>query len=368
MKVLLVKDRNVLGTKWVLNFANQLVKRGYEVHLVSDSLTKAGNREDSALSKSVHYTNLSHSLLSKLIPAPLKFKKFISKTKPDVIICYFPKDLYNVAVLGRPKAPIIMMMHNPPNEVFDKWQKSPIKKALYKSLMNKIAVLQVLMHNFAALADKYYDFKKIVVIPNQVIQIPLKDRRDLSKETHKITHIAQIAEQYKRQHLTLEAFAKVAKDFPKWTLNFYGKVKKGKHEKYYRRLLLRVKELGLQNRVKFNGYCNHIDKVYQQADINCTPSFSEGFGYGMADGLAYGVPGLGFASALGVNELIINEKTGFLVKDVDDYADKMRALMKDKALRIKMGKAAAKDMQRYAPKVVIDAWDKLIKETVANDK
>lgn len=361
-KVMLVKDRNVLGTKWVCNFANNLIEKGYDVYLVSDSFSKEG--VGNYLSSKVNYFNLGKNILAKFIPAPLRFKRFIEKISPDVIICYFPKDLYNVALLKKPKAPIIMMMHNPPNEVFDKWQKNPLKRRIYQRLMQRVSVLQVLMNNFKALAEDYYTFPKIEIIPNQVIQIPEEKRRKLENENHKIVHIAQIAEQYKRQHLTLEAFAKVAKDFPDWSLDFYGKVKKGKHTEYYHRLLARVKELGLQDRVSFKGYSTDIDKVYQAVDINCTPSFSEGFGYGMADGLAFGVPGLGFADALGVNELIINEKTGFLVKDVDDYADKMKLLMSDKDLRIKMGKNASEDMQRYAPEAIISAWDKLIGETV----
>ena len=87
----------------------------------------------------------------------------------------------------------------------------------------------------------------------------------------------------------------------------------------------------------------------------------------MADGLAIGLPGVGFADAPAINELIINNKSGYLVKDVDDYADKLAKLMSDKALRIKMGEFARQDMKRYAPQKIIDKWVNLIERTKHHD-
>ena len=39
-KVMLVKDRNVLGTKWVCNFANNLIEKGENINRFYEDLLK----------------------------------------------------------------------------------------------------------------------------------------------------------------------------------------------------------------------------------------------------------------------------------------------------------------------------------------
>ena len=70
---------------------------------------------------------------------------------------------------------------------------------------------------------------------------------------------------------------------------------------------------------------------------------------------------VGFLSYL----MIKDGENGFLVNSVDEFAEKLTLLMKDKDLRIRLGKQAVEDMKPYAPENIMDAWDKLIKETIA---
>ena len=84
--------------------------------------------------------------------------------------------------------------------------------------------------------------------------------------------------------------------------------------------------------------------------------------------MACGLPSIGFADAPSVNELIIEGHNGFLAKDVDDFTEKLRRLMRDKGLRQAFGKNAAKDMEAYAPEKVIELWRRLIVETVGEKK
>ena len=369
-KIMLLKDRNNFNTKWVCNFASQLTIRGYEVVLVADSYSHAG--EPVAIDERVKKLNLSAKTsnpfynlwlcLRNFLPlAHIRYKKLFAEENPDIIICYFNHDLINATLRQTHNIPIIMMMHNPPNEIFANVRRG-FRQFVTDKAFARANVVQVLMNSFKKEVTDIYPNKTVEVIPNQVI-IP-KDCCDLSVAKNTIIHVAQIAEQFKRQHLLIEAFAKIADDFPTWKVLFFGKVKKGKHEKYFKRLQKRVKELNLQDRLIFKGYSNNITQEYLNSDIVTMPSFSEGFGYGLADGLAIGLPGVGFASAPAINELIINGKTGYLVKDVDDYAAKLAKLMSDKTLRMQMGKQARQDMERYSPQSVIDKWVNVIEQTL----
>ena len=66
-KIMLIKDRNTFNTKWVCNFASQLIENGYEVTLVSDSYSKFGQAvpiDDRV--KKINLSQKSHCLLINL--------------------------------------------------------------------------------------------------------------------------------------------------------------------------------------------------------------------------------------------------------------------------------------------------------------
>lgn len=371
MKILLVKDRNVLNTKFLTQFANNLSAIGHQVHIVCDSYKKPGSGEK--LDEGVKFTNLSGKTESPLANAyrrlrnhlsipSFRFHSFISKEKPDVIICYFLTDLFNIGFLQKYPAPIILMGHNYPPIVFDKLKrKSRLRQKIYKKLIESIDVFQVLNESFASTVSSYYHIKRIVTIGNAVVQIAPEHRADLNVSKNRIIYVGRVAKEGKRQHLLIEAFAKVAHKYPQWTVEFWGLEK---HKAYKQELLDLIAKYNLENRVFLKGYSITIEDKYRNADINAFPSKYEGFGLGLADGMAMGLPSIGFNYAPSVNQLIRDGENGFLVSDVDHFAEKLDLLMSDKSLRIRLGSQAAEDMKAFAPERIIRQWDQLIKETV----
>lgn len=371
MKVMVVKDRNVLNTKFLTQFVNSLAEAGHDVHIVCDSYNKQG--KGAFLDEKVKFTNLNAKTKNpfinffrfcreKFFIPCFRYKKMINKEKPDVIICYFMSDLFNVSFMQSHNIPIIMMMHCYPPIIFSKIRKkSFFTKHVYKKIIENVAVFQVLMKSHAKTITDYYNVKKIVDIPNAVDQIPLGNRADLSEEKKKIIYVARVEKEGKRQHFIIEAFAKIAEKFPEWVVEFWGLQK---YKKYNEELMNLAQKYDIEKNIYIMGYSNNIQEVYKEADFQVFPSLHEGFGLGLADGMAMGLPSIGFKDTPSVNELIVDNENGFLVKDIDELAEKMEVLMNNKILRIDMGQKAAKDMEKYNPKSVTDAWDKLIKETV----
>lgn len=374
MKILLVKDRNTLNTKFLVQFANSQTKLGHEVHILCDTYNKEGN--GAILDSSVKVTNLSRKstsllknlyikLRKRLTIASFRFAKFIKQEKPDVIICFFMNDVYNVLFLQNLDIPVIMMHHKYPPTIIDKIKsRSKLKRAIYKKLFEKVAVHQVLMESFEKTIKDEYNIQKVATIPNEVVQIPDSETANLKEEKKKIIYVGRIKKS-KGQHLLIEAFAKISKDFPEWTIDFWGAEK---HEKYSQKLRNLIKENNLENNVFIKGFTKDINSVYRNADINAFPSEHEGFGLGLADGMAHGIPSIGFSSTPAVNELIKDNQNGFLVQDVEEFAQKLKLLMEEKKIRIKLGNQAREDMKQYAPEIVAQQWSDLIEETVKNRK
>lgn len=371
MKVMVVKDRNVLNTKFLTQYVNSLAELGHDVHVVCDSYKKQG--KGAVLSDKVKFTNLNSKTgnplkniyrfcREKFFMPCFRYQKIIKKEKPDVIICYFMADLFNVSFMQNHNIPIIMMMHCYPPIIFEKIKRKPfITQGLYKKIIENTAVFQVLMKSHAKTISNYYKVKKIVDIPNAVEQIPLGNRADLTEEKKKIIYVARVEKDGKRQHFIVEAFAKIAEKFPDWVVEFWGLQK---YKKYNEELMNLAQKYGIEKNIYIMGFSNNIQEVYREADFQVFPSLHEGFGLGLADGMAMGLPSIGFKETPSVNELIVDSHNGFLVKDIDELAEKMETLMSNRALRIDMGEKAAKDMERYNPQAVTEAWNKLIKETV----
>lgn len=375
MKVMVVKDRNVLNTKFLAQFVNSLHRIGFDVTVVCDSYKKQGSGV--TLDDGVQFINLNAKtnnpffnlyrfLRGKLFRPTARFKKVIAAEKPDVIICYFMVDLVNVLYKQDHDIPVIMMMHGyPPVMLGNLMKKKPYMRAVYRDVMDRAAVFHVLMKSYEKTISGFCTPKRVVTIPNEVVQIPENERADLSVEKKKIIYVARVEKTGKRHHLLVEAFGRLFKEFPDWQLEFWGM---RKYPAYERELMELAAKYGAQGNVFIKGYHPKIQEVYRQADIHAFPSAHEGFSLALADGMACGLPSLGFADAPSVNELIVDGHNGFLAKDPDDFTQKLRRLMSEKELRIAFGRNAARDMAEYAPEKVIELWRRLIVETVGEDK
>lgn len=376
MKILLVRDRNVLNTNWLVFYANLLAERGHNVVIACDTYGKLGVlAEGNKLNDHIKLVNLNAKTTSwvkniyrkirgKLFPRCFRFKKLIEKERPDVIVCYFPVDLFNVTRFQNHNIPIIQMVHHFPPIILDKYLRKPwFIRWYYKKSFKKVHTFQVLMDSYMDKINPYFEPKNVVRIANAVYQFKDEEKVDLTHEKKKIIYVTRIEKHIKRPHLLVEAFAKIGREFPDWKVEIWGLQKYPDYDKEIQDL---IKANGLENNVFLMGYTRDVNELYRSADIHAFPSSAEGFSLAIADGMAIGLPTLGFADALSVNEVIVDGHNGFLAKDLDDFAEKLKQLMSDKELRIRMGQNAIADMKAYAPEVIIGKWEKLF-DTVVSD-
>ena len=122
---------------------------------------------------------------------------------------------------------------------------------------------------------------------------------------------------------TLEAFARVAGEYPDGTLTIVGI---GEMEAQLR---ARIKELGLEKRATLTGGLPHEEVLRRMAgsDLFVLPSWGEGYGIVYIEAMAAGCIAVG-AKGEGIEDTIADGENGFLVPagDIDEIERVMRAV------------------------------------------
>jgi glycosyltransferase involved in cell wall biosynthesis len=154
---------------------------------------------------------------------------------------------------------------------------------------------------------------------------------------------------WKRIDLALSALAAV-RQYP-WRFDVVGE---GDTRKQLER---KVRELGLENRVRFHGYQTDVGQWYEQADLFLFPSELEGFGFVMLEAMSYGIPCLAvradFVNYWNANsEVITHGKDGLLTADENDYFRQLESVLRDPQQLIPLGMAARERVAEHF------TWDK----------
>ncbi len=111
-----------------------------------------------------------------------------------------------------------------------------------------------------------------------------------------------------------------------------------------------IHELGAENSIFLEGEQKDIDSYYRKSKIFAFTSSSEGFPNVLGEAMACDLPLIAFDCVAGPSELIDDGVNGFLIPlfDTEKFEEKLRILIKDEALREKMGRHSKKRAERYS--------------------
>lgn len=149
-----------------------------------------------------------------------------------------------------------------------------------------------------------------------------------------------------------------------------GSIPVGHSNKYYLYLKELVKDLSLENQVKFIGWRNNFIGDLVQSDAILLPSHSEGFPRAIIEAMLLGIP-ICATPVGGIPEAIIHNRTGLLfdIDDVEQLSNCIYALATD----INFGKKLSSNAKEFSSnyfnpmnntKAVVDL---IIKITTEND-
>ena len=212
-----------------------------------------------------------------------------------------------------------------PEVIFDPEHKEEYRK--FFSAVDRIVVLSPQWERW--IKEALGPFESIRVIFNPC---PTVTRRTGKP---KMKYILFAAILYKRKGFVdlMEAFARIAPQYPDWKLIIAG-VPKGPEDQ------ITIEEmpdkLGIKSQVLFPGWVtgNEKDSLFRNASIFCLASKSEGFPMAVLDAWAYGIPVV-CTTAGGLIDIVQDGKNAMVFDygDVDALAHKLSCLMANESLR-----------------------------------
>ena len=280
--------------------------------------------------------------------------QIIKTINPDIIVSFTPgasKSLIIDLNINN-YIPIITMSHGNPEDYFDFY---PV---LSLEAVKQSDVNQVLLPSFKKVLEGHLPNNKIVVIGNVVPQFTNQVDLTKPKDVHKILFIGRLAKGHKRPHLLIEAFSKVADQFPNWIIELWGA---DENKAYKAQLELMIKQANLSDRILLKGITKDVESVLSTGDIYAMMSASEGFGLSMAEAMAKGLPVIACDTWLGVSDMVQDGYNGILVKDnPTDIALGLEKLMGNSELCSALGRQAVDSMKRFAPDIIWSQWEELL--------
>jgi glycosyltransferase involved in cell wall biosynthesis len=344
----------------ISRLANAWVREGVEVELITlaDVGTDAYPLDPAVRRIGLGLTGTSRNLLQGLFANARRvraLRRAIVAARPDVVISFLTTtNLLAVLACAGLRCPVILserifLETSPPAGIW---------KFLFRPLYRRAAAVVAQTRRGAAALQARLQ-RSVAVIANPVV-LQAEDEgmpvESLRIENRRVVLAAGRLVPQKGFDLLIEAFARVAAEYPAWNLCILGE------GPLRSALTAQAAALGVGTRVRLPGHVAHPQAWMRRADLFVLSSRFEGLPNVLLEAMAHGMPCISFDCASGPAELIEHGVDGWLLpsEDVGALATAMRALMADEALRHRLGSAAAKITQRYAMDAVLAQWHALI--------
>jgi glycosyltransferase involved in cell wall biosynthesis len=175
---------------------------------------------------------------------------------------------------------------------------------------------------------------RIAVVHNGVSEaLPIARQRAI-KPT--IVCLGRLVPHKQVDHL-LQAAAQLREEFPDLRVRVVGDGWWADH------LRADAAAMAVDDLVEFTGFVDDAQKAKELADawVLAIPSLKEGWGLVVVEAATYAVPAIGYRSAAGVAESIVDGVTGLVVDGGNqEFTEALRRLLRDSRLRDELGRAA----------------------------
>lgn len=332
------------------NLADYFIQMGIAVTLVNDFIPDASQPQYmiAAKVKRVYLRqNVDGNTIIKNIERIWKLRGIIRDEKADLVLSFlgYPNQRMLLATLGLPVKKVVSVRNDPNKEYADKGIKKVIAKALFK-----LADGCVFQTNEAALYFSKSIRKKAIIIANPVAEQFFQTPRHYNPCN--IVSVGRLEPQ-KNHHLIIEAFSKIAAEYPNEKMILYGE------GSLRTQIVKQIEDLNLKDRVLLPGDVSEINHALAQSKIFVLSSDFEGMPNALMEAMAMGIPCISTDCPCGgPKEIIDNWQDGVLVpcRNVHEMADAMRRLLDNAELRNCLAENAKKKAMRFMPEIINTKW------------
>ena len=167
-----------------------------------------------------------------------------------------------------------------------------------------------------------------------------------------ILMIGRASDKFKRFDLGIKSMKYIIKKVPQTKMIIISDLK---DLDYMHNL---IKNLTLDNHIKFVGYTNSPEIYYKKASLHIFPSISESFGLVMCETKIFGIPniivGIDYISPIIGGTIIVYDD------NPESIAVEAIKILNNDTYRIKLGKDARKSMTAYHNNLTLNKWVNLI--------
>ena len=304
-----------------------------------------------------------HNLLARIN----KLRRIWKEVKPDVIVSFIRKNnLMAIASAVPLGIPVVVSVRSAPERELMGFGFKTISFLLFR--MAAGVVLQT---------REAYDFfpgyirAKAVVLPNSINPEFLKASEELetqgdgsstnSARKKKIITVGRIDDN-KNQKLLVDAYVRIAMQYPDWSLELVGDGSGKKSLEEY------VLTLPCKDRINFTGAVDDVAKRMSEASIFVLPSKIEGMPNALIEAMVMGMACISTDCPCGGPRDLIaaDESNGVLVPvdNADAMAMALKRLITNDILRESMGDNAKKIINTLHPDAVNKQWKNYIENVV----
>ncbi len=321
--------------------------------------------------KGIHDCGL-RGALTYLFFAYFKLLKLSISNKYDIVHYFFslPTAFLSILPGKHRKLPYIVSLRGSDVPSYDIYNQRlellhkiylPITKRIWKNAKSVIAVTNSLKQTALQTNPR----QTIDVIPNG-IDIDIFSPKTYRSEDKKKFRLITVSRLIKRKGIqdVLKALSEISDSSISLTI-----IGEGNYENELKKL---CNKLGLDNNVKFIGFCprKDIPSYFWQSDSFILLSLAEAFGNVIAEAMACGLPIIG-ADKGGIPDLV-NEENGILVEpgNISQIKSAIITMKNDKEMRTRMGKInAEKIAEKYNWRHIAEAYKEIyLRNLNGNDK
>ena len=343
----------------VSTLAGQFVEKGYEVYIATEWQGEDEYTIDSRITR-VHVglsgKQENAGRFGKFFARITNLRKFLKKTKPDIVIAFARKANYRAltATIGT-KIPVIISTRIAPVGCYDHLTDKIQIPILFRRAAGCVFQTQEQKDFF----PKYLQDKSRIIlnaINPKFIGNPFPEKREKV-----VVHSGRIVD-FKNQLMLISAFVEVHEKHPDYILKIFGS---DTHDGTWEKLEALIEDKQAGDYVRLMGGSNQLEKDMICGALAAFSSDMEGMPNAMLEAMALGLPVVATDCPPGGPRMVITpEENGLLVPVGDEkaLAAAINRLIENPDFAEKLGRNAAEIGKRAGAEMIFGEWEDYINE------